>query len=163
MRYLGKEMGEIKLVCSGAGAAALACLNMLKPGVKQEKITVCDQHGVLRTGVKNRWISTKRTARKRIWLLKEALVGADAFLDYPYLVIDQDDIKNMADRLKHLCTGKSNTRDYARGWEDASRRAYCDRSVRLPEPSGNACASHFCLWCIGLRDSHHRRDEGSMC
>ena len=54
----GKEMGEIKLVCSGAGAAALACLNMLKTlGVKQEDM-VCDQHGVLRKGVKNRWIST---------------------------------------------------------------------------------------------------------
>lgn len=49
MRYLGKDMGEIKLVCSGAGAAALACLNMLKTlGVKDENIIVCDQHGVLR-------------------------------------------------------------------------------------------------------------------
>ena len=102
MRYLGKEMGEIKLVCSGAGAAALACLNMLKTlGVKQENITVCDQDGVLRTGREKPMdkYKTQYARETDLKTLKEALVGADAFLGLSVPgVIDQDDIKNMADR-----------------------------------------------------------------
>jgi len=102
MRYLGKDMGEIKLVCSGAGAAALACLNMLKTlGVKDENIIVCDQHGVLRHDREAPMDQYKaRYARKTdLTTLKEALVGADAFLGLSVPgVIDQDDVKNMADR-----------------------------------------------------------------
>ena len=102
MRYLGKDMGEIKLVCSGAGAAALACLNMLKTlGVKNENIIVCDQHGVLRHDREAPMDQYKvRYARETdLTSLKEALVGADAFLGLSVPgVIDQDDVKNMADR-----------------------------------------------------------------
>ncbi len=102
MRYLGKDMGEIKLVCSGAGAAALACLNMLKTlGVKDENIIVCDQHGVLRHDREAPMDQYKaRYARETdLTTLKEALIGADAFLGLSVPgVIDQDDVKNMADR-----------------------------------------------------------------
>ena len=102
MRYLGKDMGQIKLVCSGAGAAALACLNMLKTlGVKNENIIVCDQHGVLRHDREAPMDQYKvRYARETdLTSLKEALVGADAFLGLSVPgVIDQDDVKNMADR-----------------------------------------------------------------
>ena len=102
MRYLGKDMGEIKLVCSGAGAAALACLNMLKTlGVKDENIIVCDQHGVLRHDREAPMDQYKaRYARKTdLTTLKEALVGADAFLGLSVPgVINQDDVKKMADR-----------------------------------------------------------------
>ena len=102
MRYLGKDMGEIKLVCSGAGAAALACLNMLKTlGVKDENIIVCDQHGVLRHDREAPMDQYKaRYARETdLTTLKEALVGADAFLGLSVPgVINQDDVKNMADR-----------------------------------------------------------------
>ena len=102
MRFLGKDMGEIKLVCSGAGAAALACLNMLKTlGVKDENIIVCDQHGVLRHDREAPMDQYKaRYARETdLTTLKEALVGADAFLGLSVPgVIDQDDVKNMADR-----------------------------------------------------------------
>jgi malate dehydrogenase (oxaloacetate-decarboxylating)(NADP+) len=102
MRYLGKDMGEIKLVCSGAGAAALACLNMLKTlGVKDENIIVCDQHGVLRHDREAPMDQYKaRYARETdLTTLKEALVGADAFLGLSVPgVIDQDDVKNMANR-----------------------------------------------------------------
>ena len=76
-------MGEIKLVCSGAGAAALACLNMLKTlGVKQENIIVCDQHGVLRVGREKPMdkYKTQYARETDLKTLKEAMVGADAFL-----------------------------------------------------------------------------------
>lgn len=101
MRFLGKDMGDIKLVCSGAGAAALACLNMLKTlGVKDENIIVCDRHGVLRPNRaapvdKYKAVYARDTDLRT---LKEALVGADAFLGLSVPgVIDQNDVKNMAD------------------------------------------------------------------
>ena len=106
MRYLGKDMGEIKLVCSGAGAAALACLNMLKTlGVKQKNITVCDQHGVLRVGREKPMDKYKTQYAKETDLktLKEAIVGADAFLGLSVPgVIDQNDVKKMAVSYTHL-------------------------------------------------------------
>lgn len=51
LRVAGKELSEVKLVCSGAGAAALACLNLLVfMGLDKKNVTVCDQHGVLFEG-----------------------------------------------------------------------------------------------------------------
>src|SRR5689334_3525811 len=44
----GKTIGEVKIVCSGAGAAAIASLNLLVSlGARQENITVCDIEGVV--------------------------------------------------------------------------------------------------------------------
>jgi malate dehydrogenase (oxaloacetate-decarboxylating)(NADP+) len=46
-----KDISDIRLVCSGAGAAALACLDLLVTmGVKQENITVVDIVGVVYDG-----------------------------------------------------------------------------------------------------------------
>ncbi len=51
LRLVGKDIGEIKLVTSGAGAAALACLNQLVSlGVKRENIWVTDIAGVVYEG-----------------------------------------------------------------------------------------------------------------
>ncbi|MFC1664066.1 NADP-dependent malic enzyme [Pseudomonadota bacterium] len=51
LRIVGKQISEVKLVASGAGAAAIACLNMLVSlGVKRENITVTDILGVVYKG-----------------------------------------------------------------------------------------------------------------
>ncbi len=51
LRVVGKEMGDVKLVCSGAGAAALACLDLLVSlGIKRENIFVSDIVGVVYAG-----------------------------------------------------------------------------------------------------------------
>ncbi len=48
---VNKKFEDVKIVCSGAGAAALACLNMLvSMGAKKENITVCDIVGVVYEG-----------------------------------------------------------------------------------------------------------------
>jgi malate dehydrogenase (oxaloacetate-decarboxylating)(NADP+) len=53
LRVVGKDIGKVKLVCSGAGAAALACLDMLVAlGVKPKNIWVADIEGVVYTGRK---------------------------------------------------------------------------------------------------------------
>ena len=48
LRVVGKDIEHATLVCSGAGAAAIACLNLLVAlGMKRENITVCDSKGVI--------------------------------------------------------------------------------------------------------------------
>lgn len=48
LRFLNKNIEQVKLVCSGAGAAAIACLDLLVAlGMKREHITVCDSKGVI--------------------------------------------------------------------------------------------------------------------
>jgi len=48
LRVVGKDIGEVKLVCSGAGAAALACLELLVDlGLKRENVWVADIAGVV--------------------------------------------------------------------------------------------------------------------
>src|SRR3546814_5228433 len=59
LRLVGKEIGEVKLVASGAGAAALACLDLLVSlGIRRENIWVTDIVGVVyegRTELMDRW------------------------------------------------------------------------------------------------------------
>src|SRR6201988_2849162 len=51
LQLTGKDIGAVKLVASGAGAAALACLNLLVAlGMKRENIWVTDRHGVAYKG-----------------------------------------------------------------------------------------------------------------
>ena len=51
LELAGKKIGEVKIVCSGAGAAALACLNLLVSlGASRENIIVCDIEGVVYKG-----------------------------------------------------------------------------------------------------------------
>ncbi len=51
LKIVGKEISEIKLVCSGAGAAAIACLDLLvNLGVSRQNIYVVDSRGVIWEG-----------------------------------------------------------------------------------------------------------------
>ncbi len=83
LRVAGKELNEVHLVCSGAGAAALACLNLLVfMGLNKNRITVCDEHGVLFEGRNNHMDPYKAVyardtdARK----LDDVIDDADVFL-----------------------------------------------------------------------------------
>ncbi|RUP00069.1 NADP-dependent malic enzyme [Hyphomicrobium sp.] len=83
LRVVEKDIGEVKLVCAGAGAAALACLNLLvKIGIKRENIYVSDIKGVVYEGRKELMdpykapFAQKTNART----LAEVIGGADIFL-----------------------------------------------------------------------------------
>ncbi|MDE2502897.1 MAG: NADP-dependent malic enzyme [Burkholderiales bacterium] len=83
LKVVGKKIDEIKLVTSGAGAAALACLGLLvKLGVRRENIWVTDLAGVVYEGrtelmdVDKAQFAQKTSARR----LAEVLAGADVFL-----------------------------------------------------------------------------------
>jgi malate dehydrogenase (oxaloacetate-decarboxylating)(NADP+) len=83
LKVTGKKIGEVKVVCSGAGAAAISCLNLwCELGVQRENITVCDSKGVVYVGRDENMEPTKaRYARETsARTLAEALDGADVFL-----------------------------------------------------------------------------------
>ncbi len=51
LKVVKKEIGQVKLVCSGAGAAAIACLDLLVHlGIKRENVFVVDSRGVITKG-----------------------------------------------------------------------------------------------------------------
>jgi malate dehydrogenase (oxaloacetate-decarboxylating)(NADP+) len=83
LKVAGKDITQVKLVTSGAGAAALACLNLLlKVGLKRENVFVTDLAGVVYEGRVELMdedkihYAQKTDARS----LKEVIVGADVFL-----------------------------------------------------------------------------------
>jgi len=100
LRVVGKDIGKVKLVASGAGAAALACLDMLVAlGMKMENIWVTDIKGVVYQGRKEEMDDNKvRYARKTdARKLAEVIEGADVFLGLSAGgVLKQDMVKKMA-------------------------------------------------------------------
>jgi len=80
---VGKLMEEIRLVISGAGAAALSCAkHYLNFGIKKENIIICDSKGVIYKGRKesmNKY-KAKFANDTKLRTLEEALVGADVFV-----------------------------------------------------------------------------------
>jgi malate dehydrogenase (oxaloacetate-decarboxylating)(NADP+) len=83
LRVVGKKLGDIKLVCSGAGAAALACLDLLVSlGVARENIWVSDIKGVVYAGRTEEMDDNKARYAQRTDARKLAdlLPGADVFL-----------------------------------------------------------------------------------
>ncbi|AVS86493.1 NADP-dependent malic enzyme [Paracidovorax avenae] len=83
LKVVGKDIGEVRLVTSGAGAAALACLNLLlKVGLKRENVFVTDLAGVVHEGRTELMDEDKiQFAQKTdARTLAEVIEGADVFL-----------------------------------------------------------------------------------
>ena len=79
----GKKIQDVKIVLNGAGAAGIACIELLKSmGVKHNNCVVCDTKGVIyqgRTEGMNQWKSAHAVATE-MRSLAEAMVDADVFL-----------------------------------------------------------------------------------
>ena len=83
LRIIGKSFEEVKLVCSGAGAAALACLNLLVSlGMRKENIIVCDSKGVIYQGREQGMDKYKQVYANatEARTLTDAIENADVFL-----------------------------------------------------------------------------------
>ncbi len=79
----GRQLKDVKIVCNGAGAAAIACTELIKAmGVPHESVIMCDRQGPIyqgRTENLDQWKSA-HAVRTEARTLGEALVGADIFL-----------------------------------------------------------------------------------
>ncbi|MCL4161111.1 UNVERIFIED_CONTAM: hypothetical protein GTU68_053037, partial [Idotea baltica] len=96
-----KKIEDVKIVLNGAGAAGIACLELLKSmGARNENCIMCDTKGVIwqgRTEGMNQWKSghaVKTEART----LEDAMKGADVFLGVSVKgAVTQDMVASMAD------------------------------------------------------------------
>jgi malate dehydrogenase (oxaloacetate-decarboxylating)(NADP+) len=98
----GRFFHQVKIVASGAGAAAIACLDLLvKLGVKKENIIICDTKGVIyegRSDGMNKW-KEKYATKSTVRTLAEALVGADIFLGLSSKgILSQDMVVSMGEK-----------------------------------------------------------------
>ena len=83
LRLQDKDIGKVRVVASGAGAAGMACLDMfVNLGVKKENIIVCDSKGPIYEGRPGKLDGRKAefVAKTDARSLAEALSGADVFL-----------------------------------------------------------------------------------
>ena len=100
LKVAGKKIEEIKLVASGAGAAALACLNLLlEIGLRRENVFVTDIAGVVYEGRTELMDPDKALFAQKTELrtLGQVIEGADAFLGLSAgNVLKQDMVRKMA-------------------------------------------------------------------
>ncbi len=102
LHLTGRDVKTTKLVCNGAGAAGIACLELLQAiGFPHDNLILCDTKGVIyqgRTEGMNQWKSAhavKTTTRT----LAEALVGADVFFGLSAKgSVTKEMVRSMADK-----------------------------------------------------------------
>lgn len=97
----GKKIEDVKIVLNGAGAAGVACIELLKRmGAKHENCIVCDTKGVIyqgRTEGMNQWKSAHAITTE-LRTLEDAMKGADVFLGVSAKgAVTQDMVQAMAD------------------------------------------------------------------
>ena len=94
-----RKLAEVKVVVNGAGAAAIACTELIKAmGVRGDNVIMCDRKGVIYKGRTDldQWKSA-HAAETDKRTLAEALKGADVFLGLSAAnVVSQDMVKSMA-------------------------------------------------------------------
>ena len=97
----GKKIEDCRIVLNGAGAAGIACIELIKAmGAKHDNCIVCDTKGVIyqgRTDGMNQWKSA-HAANTELRTLEEAMDGADVFLGVSVKgAVTQDMVASMAD------------------------------------------------------------------
>ncbi len=102
LEVVGKDIAEVKLVASGAGAAALSCLNLLLTlGLKRENVIVTDKEGVVYKGRKEHMddYKAKFAIDTDARTLGEVIDGADIFLGLSAgNVLKPEMLEKMADK-----------------------------------------------------------------
>src|SRR5437899_2775068 len=98
----GKKLADVKIVCSGAGARAIACLNLLVSlGAQRKNIWVCDIDGLVHEGrntLMDRWkaVYAQKTEKR---VLAEVIGGAEIFLGlFAPNVLEPEMVKAMAEK-----------------------------------------------------------------
>ena len=102
LELTGRDLQTTKLVCNGAGAAAIACIELIKSmGFNPENIVLCDTKGVIYQGRSegmNQWKSAHAVKTDKR-MLAEAMKGADVVLGLSQKgAFSEDMIRSMADK-----------------------------------------------------------------
>jgi malate dehydrogenase (oxaloacetate-decarboxylating)(NADP+) len=102
LHLTGRELPAIRMVVNGAGAASIACVELLKTmGLPSANVVLCDTRGVIyrgRTDGMNQWKSAHAVETKAR-TLAEAIEGADVFFGLSAKgAVDQPMVRSMADK-----------------------------------------------------------------
>jgi malate dehydrogenase (oxaloacetate-decarboxylating)(NADP+) len=102
LNLLQKDIGKVKVVSTGGGAAGIACLNQLVDmGLKRENVILCDHLGVVFKG-RNQDMTLQKAeyaSGTKARTLAEAIPGADLFLGLSApRILTQDMVRSMAKR-----------------------------------------------------------------
>jgi malate dehydrogenase (oxaloacetate-decarboxylating)(NADP+) len=102
LELVGKKIGEVKVAVSGAGAAAIACLDlMVELGVKRDNVFMCDSKGVIHDRREDKLDESKKRYQQKTAArtLADVMVKADVVLGCSAAgAITADMVKSMADR-----------------------------------------------------------------
>jgi malate dehydrogenase (oxaloacetate-decarboxylating)(NADP+) len=102
LELVGKKIGEVKIAVSGAGAAAIACLDlMVELGVKRANVFMCDSKGVLHDRREDKLDESKKRYQQKTEArtLADVMKGADVVLGCSAAgAVTADMVKAMADR-----------------------------------------------------------------
>ncbi|MCX5513808.1 NADP-dependent malic enzyme [Kaistia algarum] len=102
LHLTGRDIKTTRLVCNGAGAAGIACIELVKAmGMPSENVLLCDTKGVVyegRTEGMNQW-KTAHATRTDARTLQDAMVGADIFFGVSAKgALTPDMVRSMAPR-----------------------------------------------------------------
>lgn len=98
----GKDIKDLKIVCNGAGAAGIACMNLVKSfGIKNENLFVCDTKGVIyperKAGMNEFKMTMANSTITKDTTLAEICVGADVLIGVSAPnVFTEDIVKSLA-------------------------------------------------------------------
>ena len=158
----GRKLEDTKIVCNGAGAAGIACLELLRSiGFRPENLILCDTKGVIYEGRKdgmNQWKSAyavKTSARTlgrrdegRRRVLRPVRQGRG----------DQGHGRLDGAEADHLRDGQPGPRNHPRGGRrGARRRHHGDRPLRLSEPGQQRARLPLHLPRRARRARHHHQ------
>ena len=161
----GREFKDIKVVVNGAGAAAIACTELIKAmGVPHDNVIMCDRKGPLYPGRGDMdQFKSAHAVPTEARSLKEALVGADVFLGLSAAgALKPDMVEAMAPQPIIFAMANPGPGDYPAGsQEGAARRDRRHRPVGLSQP-GQQCPRlpvHLPRRARRPCDRHQRGDE----
>ena len=170
LEVVGKRIEEVKLVCSGAGAAAIACLNLaVGPGRAQGEHLDHRQQGRRLPGPPRvRWTSRRRSTPRTPRPARSATssTGADVFFGLSAAgVLKPEMVEAMADRPIILAMANPDPEirpEVAK--RGAARRDHRHRPQRLPEPGQQRPVLPVHLPRCPRRGRHHhqRGDEARL-
>ena len=162
----GRELRDTKLVVNGAGAAGIACVELLKAmGMRPEHVILCDTKGVVyqgRTEGMNQWKSA-HAADTKARTLTEALEGADVFFGLSVKgAVTQDMVRGMADKPIIFAMANPDPGDHAGGSARGQpARDHRHRAQRLSQPGQQRARLplHLPRRAGRARQHHQRGDE----
>ena len=135
----GRDLKTTRLVVNGAGAAAIACVELLKAmGMRPDHITLCDTKGVVYQGRSegmNQWKSGHAIATKAR-TLTDAMEGCDVFFGLSVKgALTKEMMRAMAAKPIIFAMANPDPRDHAgRSPQRQCRCHHCDRPQRLSKP-----------------------------